>query len=30
MGHPAVTIDIMSAVLPKELTIKGSFRYGVP
>jgi D-xylulose reductase len=27
MGHPAVTID-MSAVLPKELTIKGSFRYG--
>jgi D-xylulose reductase len=27
MGNPAVTID-MSAVLPKELTIKGSFRYG--
>jgi hypothetical protein len=28
MGNPEVTIDI-AAVLPKELIIKGSFRYGV-
>ena len=28
MGKPEVTIDIAS-VLPKELIIKGSFRYGV-
>lgn len=28
MGNPAVTID-MSMVLPKELVLKGSFRYGV-
>lgn len=28
MGNPAVTID-MGTVLPKELVLKGSFRYGV-
>jgi len=28
MGRPEVTID-MASVLPKELIIKGSFRYGV-